>query len=364
MGGALLVLGVGHGRSRVPVASYHPVVRLPGPWVSRMLQRIILPLGVVFATALSAQGQPPGQRFTAEEYISEWKEVATRKMKEHGIPASITLAQGLLESGNGNSELARKSNNHFGIKCTPDWTGGRTYHDDDKKDDCFRVYKDAAQSYEDHAKFLQRPRYAALFELKPTDYEGWAKGLKKAGYATDPNYPSKLIGLIERYELHKLDKGIDVTYKPRTGPANASKPSTTKPAANKPTRNRRSDDVVEYHMGRTVDSFEGRIKYVTTKEGDDFRKLANELEMTHGMLARWNDMDKNAKLAPGQRIYIQPKRNASKSSSTHVAEGGETLWEVSQRYGVKLSRLAKYNGLAEEARLEAGQRILLRKSKR
>lgn len=327
-----------------------------------MLHKFLLPLGVVLATALSAQGQPPGQRFTAEEYISEWKEVATKKMKEHGIPASITLAQGLLESGNGNSELAKKSNNHFGIKCTPDWTGGRTYHDDDKKDDCFRVYKDAAQSYEDHAKFLQKPRYASLFELKPTDYEGWAKGLKKAGYATDPQYPSKLIALIERYELHKLDKGIDVTYKPKPNAGTAQKPNTR--PTHRPSRNSNSSDVVEFSTGRAVESFEGRIKYVTSKEGDDFRKLAQALEMTHGMLARWNDMDKDAKLMAGQRIYIQPKRNASKSTSEHVAVAGERLWDVSQQYGVKLSKLAKYNGLSEDVALVAGQRIVLRKPRR
>lgn len=329
-----------------------------------MFKTHLLPLFLVLAPTLCAQGQPPDQRFTPEEYIGEWKEVAVKKMREHGIPASITLAQGLLESGNGNSELARKSNNHFGIKCTPDWTGGRSYHDDDKKDDCFRKYKDAAQSYEDHAKFLQKPRYAALFELKPTDYEGWAKGLKKAGYATDPNYPSKLIALIERYELDKLDKGIDVAYKPRsTSSASTNKPTTTKPSGRKPGR-RSESDVITWSAGRTVESFEGRIKYVTAKEGDDFRKLAQDLEMTHGMIARWNDMDKNAKLEAGQRIYIQPKRNAAKSQDEHVAVAGESLWDVSQHYGVKLSRLAKYNALSEDARLSAGQRIALKKPRR
>ncbi|MBL7955026.1 MAG: glucosaminidase domain-containing protein [Flavobacteriales bacterium] len=331
-----------------------------------MLKTAILPLALVLTTALSAQGQPPERRFTPEEYIQEWKEVAMKKMKEHGIPASITLAQGLLESGNGNSELAREGNNHFGIKCTPDWTGGRTYHDDDKTAACFRKYKDAAQSYEDHAKFLQKPRYAALFELKPTDYEGWARGLKKAGYATDPNYPTKLIALIERYELHKLDKGIDVSYKPKPSTSTASKPTTTKPSGRKPTRRGGDSDVITWSAGagRAVESYEGRIKYVVTKEGDDFRKLAQDLEMTHGMLARWNDMDKNAKLEAGQRIYIQPKRNASKSAAEHVAGPGETLWDVSQQYGVKLAKLAKYNGLGEDATLSTGQRIVLRKPRK
>ncbi|MBL7939466.1 MAG: glucosaminidase domain-containing protein [Flavobacteriales bacterium] len=328
-----------------------------------MFKTCFLPLLLLLVSPLSAQSQPSGQRFTAEEYIAEWKDVAVLKMKEHGIPASITLAQGLLESGNGNSELAREGNNHFGIKCTPDWTGGRTYHDDDKKDDCFRKYKDAAQSYEDHAKFLQKQRYAFLFDLKPTDYQGWAKGLKKAGYATDPNYPSKLIALIERYELYNLDKGIDVSYKP------AKRDTPSQPAASKSKKHGRhavntSDEEITFGGGRSVDSFEGRIKYVTAKEGDTFRKVADDLEMTDGMLARWNDLDKDARLKAGQRIYIQPKRNKAKDATTHTAEAGESLWDVSQQYGVKLAKLAKYNGLSEDAKLRAGQKVALRKPKR
>lgn len=294
---------------------------------------------------------------TAEEYITQWKEVAVKKMKEHGIPASITLAQGLLESGNGNSVLARESNNHFGIKCTPDWTGGRTYHDDDKKDDCFRVYADATESYNDHAKFLQRQRYAKLFELKPTDYKGWARGLKDAGYATDPRYPQKLIDLIERYELHKLDEGVDVNYKP--------KPADERPSIRQVRGARRpAGGEIVIAGGRSVEVFEGRIKFVHAKAGDNFRKLATDLEMTHGMLARWNDMDKEAALTEGQIIYIQPKRNASKSAEAHTAHAGETLWGVSQQFGVKLEKLARYNGLATDATLADGQRILLRKPRR
>ena len=308
--------------------------------------------------ALSAEGQPNGPRITAEQYIEQWKDVAVQKMKQHGIPASITLAQGLLESGNGNSKLAREGNNHFGIKCTPDWTGGKTYHDDDAKGECFRKYKDAGQSYEDHAKFLQRPRYAALFELKPTDYKGWAHGLKKAGYATDPNYAPKLISLIERYELHKLDRGVDVSYKP------AAKPQATPAPDRSARRSSGGGETITIGAGRQVDVFEGRIKFVRAKAGDDLRKLARDLEMTHGMLARWNDMDKEARLTEGQRVYIQPKRNASKSAATHTAREGESLWSVSQEHGVKLARLARYNELPSDARLSAGQQVHLRKPKR
>ncbi len=304
------------------------------------------------------QGDPPnGHRNTPEEYITQWKGTAVLKMREHGIPASITLAQGLLESGNGNSKLAREANNHFGIKCTPDWTGGKSYHDDDARNECFRKYKSADQSYEDHAKFLQRSRYASLFELKPTDYKGWAHGLKKAGYATDPAYPQKLISLIERYELHKLDQGVDVVYKP-SGSGTTTSPSR---GGKRPSG---GGGTVTLAAGRSIDLFEGRIKYVKAKEGDSFRKIADDLEMTHGMLARWNDMDKEARLSEGQVIYIQPKRNASKTAARHTAKDGERLWDVSQQYGVKLSRLAKYNGLDEGARLKAGQKVDLRKPKR
>ena len=253
---------------------------------------------------------------------------------------------------------------HRGIKCTPDWTGGRTYHDDDKKNDCFRKYKNAAQSYEDHAAFLQKARYASLFELKSTDYQGWAKGLKKAGYATDPNYPSKLITLIERYELHNLDRGVDVAYKPAKPSGNTSTRSTSTSNPNSSQRSRSEGQVITFGTGRSIEQFEGRIKFVRAKEGESFRDLAQQLEMTHGMIARWNDMDKNSTLKAGQVIYIQPKRNAAKSAKVHTGATGETLWDVSQKYGVKLARLSKFNGLPEDTRLSEGQQVLLRKAKK
>lgn len=319
------------------------------------LRMLVGTLFLAWSAVSMAEGQPSGKRLTAEEYIEQWKEVAVRKMKEHGIPASITLAQGLLESGNGNSTLAREANNHFGIKCTPDWTGGKVYHDDDKKDDCFRKYKDASQSYEDHAKFLKRPRYASLFELKPTDYKGWAHGLKRAGYATDPNYAPKLISLIERYELHKLDRGVDIS--PRTAPE-------PRPAPDRRGRQTVGGETITIGAGRAVEVFDGRIKYVRAKGGEDLRKLARDLELNPGMLARWNDMAKDATLTEGQRVFIQPKRNAAKRAEVHVAREGESLWSVSQEHGVKLEKLARYNALSTDARLSSGQRIALRKPKR
>jgi len=143
--------------------------------------------------------------YSAAEYIEMYEGIAVHNMHKYGIPASIILAQGILESSSGNSDLARYANNHFGIKCTADWTGKTMLHDDDKRNECFRKYPNAEASYADHIAFLQRPRYAALFDLKRKDYKGWARGLKKAGYATNPKYPDLLINLIEKYDLEKYD---------------------------------------------------------------------------------------------------------------------------------------------------------------
>ncbi|MBL8001036.1 MAG: glucosaminidase domain-containing protein [Flavobacteriales bacterium] len=305
-----------------------------------------------------AEGQPPNGPLTPEQYIEQWKGVAVAKMKEHGIPASITLAQGLLESRNGNSELARDGNNHFGIKCTPDWTGGKVYHDDDKKDDCFRKYKRAEDSFEDHSKFLMRPRYAALFELKPTDYKGWAHGLKKAGYATDPRYPEKLISLIERYELHKLDRGVDVSY--------AKKPSGTG-TTTKPSKHGRSKDdgnVVTIGAGREELRSERGMKITLARAGDTYRRIADELELPRGIVAKWNESAPDQQLVEGQVVYLQAKRNKVKDPTTHLVVQGETLWGISQHYGVKASKLAQYNGIGVADKLKPGQTIRLTKPKR
>ncbi|MBU1720205.1 MAG: glucosaminidase domain-containing protein, partial [Bacteroidetes bacterium] len=169
------------------------------------MARIILIFFILIPVFLF--GQLPPEKMSAPEYVGKFKEAAIREMEEGGVPASITLAQGLLESGNGNSPLARNANNHFGIKCHVGWEGETYIQDDDEANECFRKYKTVFDSYRDHSNFLRnRQRYAFLFELDPTDYKGWAKGLKKAGYATDPSYADRLIKLIEQYELHKIDE--------------------------------------------------------------------------------------------------------------------------------------------------------------
>jgi flagellum-specific peptidoglycan hydrolase FlgJ len=154
---------------------------------------------------LHQQQKAARNKITTEEYIATYKKIARKEMKQHGIPASITLAQGILESGNGNSELARRANNHFGIKCTKDWNGKTYYIDDDKPNECFRRYRHAEASFHDHSAFLKNKRYSDLFGLDREDYKGWAKGLKKAGYATNPKYPQLLINLIEKHKLYQYD---------------------------------------------------------------------------------------------------------------------------------------------------------------
>lgn len=314
-------------------------------------------------TGASAQRKDQGPRrpdsarteLTPEEYIDLWRPVAMEKMREHGIPASITLAQGLLESRNGNSELARKANNHFGIKCTADWNGGKAYHDDDRRNECFRKYEDASQSFEDHSKFLQRPRYADLFALRSTDYKGWAHGLKRAGYATDPRYPQKLIDLIERYELYKLDEGIDIAYTAPL-PGNPTRPTGALDA------NEGSE--ISVGGGRSIELFEGRIKFIRAKPGDTYRSIADQQGMMPDQLARYNDTKKDAGIAEGQVVFLQPKRNRSRSARVHVVRPGETLWGISQQRGVKMEKLAAYNGITGETPLTAGQQLQLQKPRK
>lgn len=312
---------------------------------------------VLAAWLLPVLAQAGSKDQSPEQYIAQWKDVAVRKMKEHGIPASITMAQGLLESRNGNSILAVEANNHFGIKCTPDWTGGSILYDDDKKNDCFRKYRNADQSFEDHSKFLQRPRYSSLFELKATDYKGWAHGLKRCGYATDPRYPQKLIDLIERYKLDNLDRGVDVSYADR-----GNKPAPAAAArTNRSTRATSNDNVITIGNARDVERFEGRIKFVRARKGETVRDIAAAIEQMPGLVAGWNDLEKDSRLEEGQVVFIQPKRNKSKEQDSCIAQQGETLWGISQRYGVKLKKLTKYNAMAATDPVQPGQKVWLRK---
>jgi hypothetical protein len=286
-----------------------------------------------------------GQKITREKYIADFSDLAMREMHRVGIPASITLAQGCLESNNGNSTLATKGNNHFGIKCH-DWTGKKIYHDDDKRHECFRSYPSAYDSYMDHSQFLTtKSRYASLFEISPHDYRGWAKGLKAAGYATANNYATLLIRIIEENQLYQYDlmvlngslDGIDTTS------YLAGQGATTK---------------------RKV-LLNNRIEYILSEPGDTPESLRAELELYKNEIYRYNNLYKGAKLETGSIIYLQPKRKkAAPGNEIHRVEFGQTMYDISQIYGVKLKHLYRKNHLMEgEQPLEATD-IYLRRKKR
>lgn len=292
--------------------------------------------------ALSSQANNH-TKLSRTDYVELWKTEAIRQMKEHNIPASITLAQGILESGSGNSELAVKGKNHFGIKCHG-WTGKTMYVDDDKKGECFRVYKSADESYEDHSAFLNKyDRYAFLFDLKIDDYKGWAKGLKKAGYATNPQYPELLIKLIEDLELDQYDKGMvpEIVAQPELIAANESMSNKHEVAI----------------KGK-------RTKYIVAKKGDTFYKIAEEFGLTLGQLYRYNDFDpKKDFLEEGDKVYINNKRVGTifKKKKEITVKEEASLNQISQEYGIKASSLARINGFTrKDVVLSAGDKVTLR----
>jgi len=317
-----------------------------------MLRRIFLSvfcLLIAFST-IAGKGGDPQKRFTRSQYIDLWKDEAIKQMREYKIPASITLAQAILESGDGNSELARKANNHFGIKCHK-WTGKKTYHDDDKRNECFRKYDNADQSFEDHSLFLQRSRYAFLFNLKITDYKGWAKGLKKAGYATNPKYPALLIRLIEENNLTQYDKmALDMGYEPKEAPI-AKKRSSS---------NKGDEIIVNVGKQQTVYLSDNKVKYVVLESDQSIERLAENLNMGNWQIRKYNDLDKNDRLEKGDRIYIQPKRNKSRKYDKHVVATGETLQSISQLYGVKVKKILKHSDLPKGYQVKPGDTLRLR----
>ena len=293
--------------------------------------------------------QPSDKMVSRDEYINMWKDEAIKQMVEHNIPASITLAQGILESANGNSELARYANNHFGIKCH-NWDGEKMYKDDDHKDDCFRKYQTADESFEDHSEFLVgRDRYAFLFDYEVTDYKSWAKGLKKAGYATNPSYPTLLIDLIEKHNLTQYDQLHDF--------AESKGPSAEAEAVNaKPIKVVVTSAMVNTH---SVNISSNKIKCITVKEGDTFYKIAKEFEIGLWQLYKYNDLANDDILKSGDLLYLQPKKGKSKIES-HKVEKGETMRSISQKYGVKLKNLYKYNELNFGTNLVPGELVKLK----
>lgn len=307
----------------------------------KTISRLTFSLGAILLTLLSV-AQPAERRISRSQYIEQWKDQAILQMQLHGIPASITIAQGILESADGNSALAKYANNHFGIKCH-DWTGETYIQDDDTYNECFRKYEDASQSYEDHSKFLMtRSRYSFLFNYKSNDYENWAHGLKKAGYATNPQYGYLLIQIIEENDLSQYDGMESIASKEVTNDvkivANLTK------------------------VKHEVKVHDNNIKYILVKDGDTFQKIADEFEMGLWQIFKYNDLSKKDILKEGDVVYLQPKRNAAKVDMVTVKQG-DTMRSISQMYGIKLKKLYKKNAMDPGTEPVVGQVLWLRGKK-
>lgn len=338
-----------------------------------------------------------------DDYIRKYAPVAVREMYRSGVPASITLAQGLLESRYGQSDLAVKGNNHFGIKCH-DWTGKKMYHDDDRRGECFRVYGTADESFSDHSDFLRyRDRYKSLFNNDVTDYKAWAHGLKKAGYATDPAYPSKLIKLIEDYHLDKYDTMRPEDFGEKVRPDEKELRNTihtrlTRKQKREAKRAEKAEKVTKtdktekqvpipepplsieepervpvekaaetfsFSLVRQMYKTNG-VPFVYSQEGESYASIANDYHLFLREILRFNDAVSDKRLEPGTTVYLQSKKSQTKRGlDKYISdEGGETLYELSQRFGVKLKDLCKMNDLGRDYVTKPGDELDLRPSRR
>lgn len=293
---------------------------------------------------------PSYSQMSRQQYIQRYQVLAIEEMTRSGIPASITMAQGCLESGNGNSELSRKSNNHFGIKCKSGWKGKKVYYDDDARNECFRKYKTVEDSYKDHTDFLMdNPRYASLFELKPTDYKGWARGLKKAGYATAKTYASSLIRIIEDHKLYRLD--YKVSHEELTA-------FEHKQIGNNSISNSLSINPFQRHQIVK----RNRVKSVVARKGDTYEVIAQEMRLNDWVLYKYNNQSAGYRPRANEVVYIQPKkRRTKKDKLVHRVEAGETMHYISQFYGIKLNGLYWRNRMKKGTQPVPGQIIYLRK---
>lgn len=329
---------------------------------------IIVPVMLIFLSSCHTARIPVTSGTTynsGESYIDDYKEMAISEMRRTGVPASITLAQGIIESDMGRSRLAKEANNHFGIKCHDDWTGPTIRKSDDRRNECFRKYKDPVESYQDHSDFLKgEQRYKSLFTLDPLDYKGWARGLKKAGYATNPDYADMLIRKIEQHSLFNYD---------RTGIGSGTVNVKADSIARKP------DNGLAVSTGKTLSNTTGniavaavvprvleknRIQYIIVKEGDTRESLDKEFQLLKWELARYNELKPDFSLIPGQILYLQPKREKAETGKDyHTVSGSETMYLISQIYGVKLKNLLDMNRMTEGQEPVTGQKIWLRSVK-
>ena len=300
------------------------------------MRKFCIIIGLFMSLGMQAQSQ---WNQTYQQYIDQYKDIAIEQMHRYHIPASITLAQGLFESGAGKSELARKGNNHFGIKCNG-WTGRAVYHDDDARNECFRAYDSAYESYEDHSKFLVgSKRYSSLFKLKTNDYKGWAHGLKAAGYATNPQYAHRLIDIIQLYKLYEYDEG--------------------KGYSKFIAQHAKHSAGGELHVIKIFN----KNYYLIARRGDTFKSIADEIGISYRKLAKYNERDKRDVLEEGEIVWLKKKqRKAPKDykGRLHYVRQGESMYSIAQNYGIRLKNLYKMNHMSPDYQIKVGDALRLR----
>jgi LysM repeat protein len=299
---------------------------------------------------------------SSDEYIEAYKDMAVREMRRTGIPASITLAQGMIESGNGRSRLAAEANNHFGVKCHDDWNGPTIRHTDDRRNECFRKYRNPEESFRDHSDFLTgTPRYKFLFELSASDYKAWARGLKRAGYATNPDYANMLIRKIEEYELYRYDNYNAIAEKPVSNGKAKAEPADSRDTLTFEDRGIAAAAPAYFRTPPARVSENNRIQFITAGQGDTRKSIEKEFGLLSWELQRYNELGDDFEISPGQLLYLQPKREkAEPGSEFHIVKPGETMYLISQVYGVKLKSLYLMNRMQDGDEPAEGQKIWLR----
>jgi len=298
-------------------------------------------------------------------YITQYADIAINEMVRTGVPASIKIAQGILETQAGKSKLVAESNNHFGIKCKSNWDGPKVYHDDDAQGECFRKYKDAISSYKDHSDFLKlQPRYTSLFELDVDDYKGWAWGLKKAGYATNPIYAETLIKFIEDYQLNILNdyaedeeqEKYDLSEYIGEITKNGLTPSTVTTKSSSSFSNKKisyPEDVFKIN----------NVKVIYAPEGTSLLAVAKKYKIALPKLLSYNELLKsNSVLKKSELVFLQPKKSVG-NKSIHRVKRNESLRDISQHEGIKLASLLQYNQLKANSKLKVGQKLNLKPKK-
>lgn len=295
------------------------------------------------------------------KYIELYKDFAIREMKRMGVPASITLAQGLLETESGNSELVKKSNNHFGIKCKSSWTAGGVSHDDDAKGECFRQYKSAEESYRDHSNFLRgNTRYSFLFQIDVRDYKAWANGLKKAGYATNPKYPQILIKHIEQYNLQQYTLlGADDI--PQFNSAKYQDDTEDKEAniieTNITENNKQNDDASLLDAGDKIITVNGS-KCVFAGKGTSLLVVATKNDIPLSKLLSYNELAEDGMLVKNQYVFLQ-KKSKTGETEFYISGEGESLYDIAQKNGIQLQYMLDYNRYWGNEEIKPGTKIYL-----